>query len=113
MGERPVSGPALAILVLIALEVAGVAALSALSRGRERELRPSHPVNRRIARELQLTDLALSTGTSYTRHPSLADFFAAHGTHPSAIDHFPAGSVIGPPKHALTPDSGPPRGAGR
>lgn len=113
MMERPLGMPALGTLVLIALELATVVVLSAASRRTEDHLGPSRSVNRLIARELQLTDLALSTGTSYTRHPSQADFFAAHGSHPSAIDHFPAGSVIGPPRQTPMPIFEPERGAPR
>lgn len=51
---------------------------------------------RRIVRDLMLTDLSIWTEARYTRHPSQADLFAAFQDFPSAIDHFPAGSIIGP-----------------
>jgi hypothetical protein len=54
-------------------------------------------VNRRLVRSMHITDLSLSTGTSYCRHPSQADLFAPHGDHPSSIEHFPAGSFVSPP----------------
>ena len=111
MSERPLGKCARATLALMMLELATVVVLSASSRYQERDHRRSSPVNRRTAQELQLTDLALSTGTGYTRHPSLADFFAAHSSHPSAIDHFPAGSVICPPRQTSMPEFGPDRGA--
>jgi hypothetical protein len=54
--------------------------------------------NRRLVRELQLTDLCLFTEARYTRHPSQADLHTAFQDHPMALDHFPSGSLIPPPK---------------
>ena len=50
-------------------------------------------------RELQLTDLSLSTEARYTRHPALADRHAAFQDHPLALEHFPSGSLILPHLH--------------
>jgi len=49
-----------------------------------------------IARILMLTDLSVWTEARYTRHPSQADWFAPFQDFPSAIEHFPAGSVLSP-----------------
>lgn len=57
--------------------------------------------NRRLVRELQLTDLCLFTEARYTRHPSQADLHTPFQDHPMALEHFPSGSLIPPPK-ALT-----------
>lgn len=54
---------------------------------------------RELARELRLTDLALFTEARYTRHPALADRFAAFQNHPMALEHFPSGALIRPPPH--------------
>ena len=51
-----------------------------------------------VARNLGLTDLCLSTEARYTRHLSQADRHAAFQPHPLAQDHFPSGSVLGPPE---------------
>jgi hypothetical protein len=51
-----------------------------------------------VAKNLGLTDLCLSTEARYTRHLSQSDWHAAFQTHPLALDHFPSGSVFGPPK---------------
>lgn len=51
-----------------------------------------------VAKNLGLTDLCLSTEARYTRHRSQADWHAAFQSHPLALDHFPSGSVSGPPK---------------
>lgn len=45
---------------------------------------------------LQLTDLSLWTEARYTRHPSQADRFTPFQDFPSALEHFPAGSILAP-----------------
>lgn len=98
-----------ATIVLLVFEVILLAALPVLASSRHRGDRAAVEANRALARTLQLTDLALAPGTSYSRHPSQADLFAAHGDHPAAIEHFPAGSVIQPPDR---PPRGRPRSLG-
>lgn len=71
------------------------------------------PHKRELVERLELTDLAIWTEARYTRHPSQADFFAAHGDHPAAMEHFPAGSIVPPPvspirnPHDTTSGAGP------
>ena len=50
-----------------------------------------------LVAQLRLTDLALFTEARYTRHPSQADLHSAFQDHPLALEHFPTGSLIGPP----------------
>jgi len=50
-----------------------------------------------LVRTLQLTDLCLFTEARYTRHPAMADRFAPFQDHPSAMEHFPSGSLVTPP----------------
>ena len=50
-----------------------------------------------VVANLELTDLALFTEARYTRHPSQADLHSAFQDHPFALEHFPTGSVAGPP----------------
>ena len=47
---------------------------------------------------LELTDLCLFTESRYTRHLSQADLYSAFQDHPISLEHFPAGSVAGPPR---------------
>lgn len=54
---------------------------------------------RRLVQQLRLTDLCLSTEAGYTRHPSQADLYAPFADHPGAFEHFPSGTIIGPPPH--------------
>ena len=51
----------------------------------------------RVVANLALTDLALFTEARYTRHPSQADLHSAFQDHPVALEHFPTGSLVGPP----------------
>ncbi len=51
----------------------------------------------RLVKSLRLTDLALFTEARYTRHPSQADLHSAFQDHPLALEHFPSGSLLGPP----------------
>lgn len=62
--------------------------------------------NRQLVHSLMLTDLALFTEARYTRHPSQADLHTPFQDHPSAMDHFPSGSLLPPPRH-LRPPGGP------
>ena len=54
------------------------------------------PAKKELVRLLKLTDLSLWTEARYTRHPSQADVFTAFQDFPSSLEHFPAGSIIGP-----------------
>jgi hypothetical protein len=51
-----------------------------------------------LVRALQLTDLCLFTEARYTRHPAMADSFAPFQDHPGAMEHFPSGSLVTPPR---------------
>ena len=57
----------------------------------------------RLVSWLGLTDLALMTESRYTRHPSQADIHTAFQDHPAALDHFPSGSLMAPPRHLTAP----------
>jgi hypothetical protein len=54
--------------------------------------------NAKMVRELKLTDLSLFTEARYTRHSSMADLHSAFQDHPLALDHFPSGSLVTPPR---------------
>jgi hypothetical protein len=41
----------------------------------------------------------LFTEARYTRHRSQADLHAAFQDHPGALEHFPTGSLVGPPPY--------------
>jgi len=54
--------------------------------------------NAELVGRLKLTDLSLFTEARYTRHPSMADLHSAFQDHPLALDHFPSGSLVTPPR---------------
>ena len=62
---------------------------------------PDEAARSEMVAQLRLTDLALFTEARYTRHPSQADLHSAFQDHPLALEHFPSGSLIGPPRHLL------------
>ncbi|MBI4755759.1 MAG: hypothetical protein HY778_10180 [Betaproteobacteria bacterium] len=55
--------------------------------------------SQRLVRRLGLTDIALFTEARYTRHRSQADLHSAFQDHPLALEHFPSGSLVPPPRH--------------
>jgi hypothetical protein len=55
---------------------------------------------RRLVTELGLSDPALFTEARYTRHLSQADLHSAFQDHPMALEHFPSGSLLAPPRPA-------------
>ncbi len=60
-------------------------------------LEPKFILNGRLVKDLMITDLALWSEARYTRHPSQADIFSPFQDFPGAPEHFPSGSIIGPP----------------
>lgn len=91
--------------IVTAFEIIALLALYLHSRARlhaAEEL--SIPANRQIARELELTDLALWTEARYTRHPSQSDLFAPFQDLPSSLEHFPAGSIVVAPQRPVAPE---------
>lgn len=50
-----------------------------------------------LVHQLRLTDLCLFTEARYTRHPAMADLHAPFQDHPTALEHFPSGSLVTPP----------------
>ncbi len=85
---------------LTLLEVAALGCLFLYGQARistmsERDL----PSLRALVRTLELTDLSLWTEARYTRHPSQADRFTPFQDFPSALEHFPAGSIMAPPEN--------------
>ncbi len=54
-----------------------------------------------VVHNLELTDLCLFTEARYTRHLSQADLYSAFQDHPLSLEHFPAGSIAGPPAGLL------------
>lgn len=64
------------------------------------DARPKLAERAALVERLGLTDLALMTEARYTRHPTQADRHAPFQDHPFAFEHFPSGSLIGPPRYS-------------
>jgi hypothetical protein len=97
MRSRP-STLALSVLAVAAAAFALSLVDAALPRAqREAELNET----RALVARLGLTDLALFTEARYTRHPSQADLHSAFQDHPLALEHFPTGSLLPPPRHDI------------
>lgn len=96
-----------AVLAVLAIEIVVAAGLALIGSVRCDRAKLARPANRRLVSELGLADLALWSDASYCRHSSLRTFFAAHSDHPSAMEHFPAGSMVPPPNEDPTPKVSP------
>lgn len=53
---------------------------------------------RQLAEALDLTDLSLFTEARYARHHTQTDLHSAFQDGPRALEHFPAGTLIMPPR---------------
>ncbi len=84
-------------LALIAVELATLLCLYGLGLFRFNRSAPEVVLLQEMAAELMLTDLAIWSEATYARHPSQADLFSPFQDYPSAIEHFPSGSILAPP----------------
>ncbi|BCR04436.1 hypothetical protein DESUT3_15050 [Desulfuromonas versatilis] len=60
-----------------------------------------------LVKRLGLTDLALFTEARYTRHPAMADLGTPFQDYPMSQEHYPTGSLVGPPPHLTSQRVGP------
>jgi hypothetical protein len=95
-------------LVLIGLLV-GLAVLAAGHAAHRRAGAEARlAADRALAGWFVFTDLSLFTDARYTRHPSLADRHSPFQDHPLALEHFPSGALVPPPRHLVAaPGAGP------
>ncbi len=84
-------------LALVAVELATLFCLHGLGVLRVNREASEVVLLREMASGLMLTDLAVWSEATYARHPSQADLFSPFQDYPSAIEHFPAGSILAPP----------------
>jgi hypothetical protein len=64
---------------------------------RQKTAIPQLEEKREMVRRLELTDLCVFTEANYTRHLSQADIHVPFQDHPLSLEHFPSGSLFGPP----------------
>jgi hypothetical protein len=84
-------------LGLVAVELATLLCFYGLGAVRLSRRAPDVVVLQEMAEGLMLTDLAIWSEATYARHPSQADLFSPFQEYPSAIEHFPSGSILAPP----------------
>jgi len=87
--------------IFFAFVAVGVILFATLMLHSQRALLQSEKMlvaNGNLVGSLRLTDLCLFTEARYTRHPAVADVHSAFQDHPMALDHFPSGSLVTPPR---------------
>ncbi len=84
-------------LTLVAAELATLLCLYGMGAFRLSRKAPEVVLLQEMAAGLMLTDLAIWSEATYARHPSQAELFSPFQDYPSAIEHFPAGSILAPP----------------
>ena len=89
------------VLAFLVIEIAAAVSLALIGSYRCARVRRARPANQLLVSELGLSDLALWSDASYCRHSSMTVFFSAHSDHPSAMEHFPAGSMVPPPRFEI------------
>ncbi len=86
----------------ILLEIAVFSILLLSGQVGIRAQQPQRAARQMMVDRLMLTDFALWTEARYTRNPSQADRFTPFQDFPSAIEHFPAGSILAPARIKAT-----------
>lgn len=103
------TGPFIGCLTVALLALAALQGWHACDDTVSRQRRAD---NAQLVEVLLLTDLALWTEASYTRHPSQANRFSAFQNGPASPDCFPSGTWVrpnapptggGPPAHCRKP----------
>lgn len=82
----------------ILLEMASISILLVAGQHGIRARQRQREAKRTVVERLMLTDFAIWTEARYTRNPSQADLFTPFQDFPSAMEHFPAGSIMAPAK---------------
>ena len=87
-----------AFMLVTAVNVMLCGLLLVHARHGQKRDQPLLDANAELAGRLHLTDLCIFTEARYTRHPAMADFHAPFQDHPLALEHFPSGSLVTPPR---------------
>lgn len=88
------------VVSVVALAAVGLHAAASQPAARQRQA-----LARDWVRQLDLTDAAWFTEARYARHLTQADLHAPFQDGPGALEHFPAGSLLPPPRPQ--PSAGP------
>lgn len=89
--------PSTVFILLLTTGTALLLLMSAHARGNRNSRQAELQERAQLVRRLRLTDLCLFTEARYTRHPAMADLHAPFQDHPTALEHFPSGSLVTPP----------------
>lgn len=84
-------------LIMLGIGILLIILMFAHAHAQRRADLPSLELTAAWVRDLRLTDLCLFTEARYTRHLSQADLHSAFQDHPVSLEHFPTGSIAGPP----------------
>ena len=90
--------------LFVTLQVLLLGLMAADAASRKIAATPQYIEKRAMVRDYGLTDLCLFTEARYTRHPSLADQHSPFQDGPLSFEHFPSGSLAGPPPALLIRD---------
>ena len=71
------------------------------AEGTKEPVLPTITATLELVTGLRLSDVVLFTEARYTRHLSQADLHSAFQDHPMALEHFPSGSLLPPPRLLL------------
>jgi len=85
-------------VIFTACNMALIAVMALYTLYSEMAAVPSRQRRAVMVKELRLTDLCLFTEARYTRNPAMADLNAPFQDHPGALEHFPSGSLVTPPR---------------
>ena len=83
--------------LFVTLEATLLVIMAADASRRNSAAIPQLTEKRAMVRDYGLTDFCLFTEARYTRHPSLADQHSPFQDGPLSFEHFPSGSLAGPP----------------
>ena len=81
----------------VALQIVLLCLMAAHALSRRGEAIPQLKEKQAMVRAYGLTDLCLFTEARYTRHPTLTDLHSPFQDGPLSLEHFPSGSLVGPP----------------
>ena len=91
-------------LILVALECSVLAMFYLHAAGTGTQEAADRLERRKLVARLSLTDLVLFTDARYSRHPSMTDLNTPFQDSPLSLEHFPSGSLLGPPSHVRAYD---------
>lgn len=85
-------------LTVLAAGIALFALMFVHASVRRRADAPALAAEAAFVRTLGITDVCLFTEASYTRHVTQADLHTPFMEGPSALEHFPSGALMPPPR---------------